>query len=780
MTSVILIICDELNSLENLTPEFVESLEGINKFKKRCLNFKNFYNGSQPCSAARSVIYTGQQINETHVTDNMEVTWQKTMVTPKDGLKTFGSYYENNRYIGKCHFSKNLVPDDYVRYIPRLATEEYIKIYDFNKYNKMSDYCYDSRLGFLNDDFVMEQKLPSASINADYTDPITNVSYDGIIPFLKSNPENFFVCVNFDQVHDIKYTNIDTDIEDLSGLTAQFGGSDNFENTVGLYNLNYRLYSEYPVLNEQTILTNNVEDLNFELGIASQLYLKYVLYGLYPKNIEQYRQYQTGYYRHIKMFDDRLNTLYDYLELNGYFEKAIIVLTADHGDYMGAHGLVQKNAIIYKEATNIPLFFSYPEMKTEYIGYTTDIITSHVNLYTTILYLSTGCCPKKSYLPFFDECGNLYDADYHTIRLVLSVTYGPFLVPTLKSLQIPEIQEKLRNMTYLTIKGFSVASTLLINNQKYNGGYYFSLLQVFTETLKLIKDYNIIDKFVDDGKYYILSNQNESSEIAIIGKKKDIYLQYYTDSFIKLYFNLPEIKIFDKTLSLYKYYIRDDSVYDTIIVSKFKIERYQFMRNSKLCTDIYTLIVSNTFALSGTYSVISEIYYNKFYEIYADNVKFIKGLSNKHPIYICDDPIFKNVEIWSKNITLNLNLKTLLIGIINLPSIKIYNLIKQNENELLSEFVIYILKYFENTLLLPGRNKTISQLLEEEYQVQIFKDESESVNIALNKETIDESNKFLVKLNENICYNNLETIFISLPSSMIFDDEDFKQVKKIY
>ncbi len=309
---IIFIVCDQLVAIDNLSEEIKSTLIGINKFKKRCLYFDNFYNNSQPCSPARSVMYTGKHVNVTHVTDNLEMSWQKTMTTSISGLKTYGSYFNESRYIGKCHFSKKLDPNEYIRSSPRLSTANYLREYDFKKFNKMSDFCYDPRVAFMNDQLVMEQKLPKTSIEADYYDKITHIAYDGIIPYLKSKPKNFFVCANFDQPHDITYSNIKTDIEGLSTTTTQMNGLSETLNSVAEYNLNYRLFNDVKLLNKKTILENNVQDSSFELGIVSQLYLKYFMYGIYEKNEEQFREYQIAYYRSLKHLDDNLNELYDF------------------------------------------------------------------------------------------------------------------------------------------------------------------------------------------------------------------------------------------------------------------------------------------------------------------------------------------------------------------------------------------------------------------------------------------------------------------------------------
>lgn len=65
---------------------------------------------------------------------------------------------------------------------------------------------------------------------------------------------------------------------------------------------------------------------------------------------ESFRQY----YAAIEGLDHEFGRLIAYLKDNGLYEDTVIVLSADHGDAMGSHGLYGKN-IWYEESIRIPL-----------------------------------------------------------------------------------------------------------------------------------------------------------------------------------------------------------------------------------------------------------------------------------------------------------------------------------------------------------------------------------------------------------------------------------------
>lgn len=65
------------------------------------------------------------------------------------------------------------------------------------------------------------------------------------------------------------------------------------------------------------------------------------------------------YYAAITGLDEQFGRLINYLKENGLFDDTIIVLSADHGDMMGSHGLMGKH-VWYEESIRIPFVISIP------------------------------------------------------------------------------------------------------------------------------------------------------------------------------------------------------------------------------------------------------------------------------------------------------------------------------------------------------------------------------------------------------------------------------------
>lgn len=71
------------------------------------------------------------------------------------------------------------------------------------------------------------------------------------------------------------------------------------------------------------------------------------------KNVRNYFSAVTG-------IDDQFGRILKALEESGQAENTIVIFTADHGEMMGSHGLMQKN-VWYEESFRIPFIIRWPE-----------------------------------------------------------------------------------------------------------------------------------------------------------------------------------------------------------------------------------------------------------------------------------------------------------------------------------------------------------------------------------------------------------------------------------
>ena len=70
------------------------------------------------------------------------------------------------------------------------------------------------------------------------------------------------------------------------------------------------------------------------------------------------------YDRAIRYIDDELGQMFDSLGARGLLDNTIIVLSADHGEQFGEHGLGWHSNSLYEQLTHVPLFIRYPARVT--------------------------------------------------------------------------------------------------------------------------------------------------------------------------------------------------------------------------------------------------------------------------------------------------------------------------------------------------------------------------------------------------------------------------------
>ena len=92
----------------------------------------------------------------------------------------------------------------------------------------------------------------------------------------------------------------------------------------------------------------------------------------------------------IKQCDDQLGRLLDYLEDSGRMQDTMIVLTSDHGDYLGDHWLGEKD-LFHDQSVRIPMivFDSRPEADATR-GTTCDALVEAIDLVPTFVDAAGG------------------------------------------------------------------------------------------------------------------------------------------------------------------------------------------------------------------------------------------------------------------------------------------------------------------------------------------------------------------------------------------------------
>ena len=102
------------------------------------------------------------------------------------------------------------------------------------------------------------------------------------------------------------------------------------------------------------------------------------------------RQILAETYGMIAHVDECVGRVIEALDQSGRADDTVIVFTADHGEYLGAHHLVGKNLWHLEELVRVPYIWHIPGQKAQGVR---DDIVSHLDLVPTILELA-GLSPQ--------------------------------------------------------------------------------------------------------------------------------------------------------------------------------------------------------------------------------------------------------------------------------------------------------------------------------------------------------------------------------------------------
>ncbi len=128
-------------------------------------------------------------------------------------------------------------------------------------------------------------------------------------------------------------------------------------------------------------LTTNANNLAFHTGATR-------------KQANQAKIHVKNYFAMVTGVDDQIGRVLKTLEAEGLDKNTIVVITSDHGEMMGSHGLMSKN-VWYEESINIPFIVRWPEKIQG--GQTNDLLLGPTDVMPTILNMmgATNGIPKN-------------------------------------------------------------------------------------------------------------------------------------------------------------------------------------------------------------------------------------------------------------------------------------------------------------------------------------------------------------------------------------------------
>lgn len=91
------------------------------------------------------------------------------------------------------------------------------------------------------------------------------------------------------------------------------------------------------------------------------------------------------YLNAVRDVDRSVEFVLDALEASGQADRTAVVLTSDHGEMAGSHGLRQKGNLVYDENFHVPFVFAHPDLAG---GARTQALASSVDIAPTLLEIA--------------------------------------------------------------------------------------------------------------------------------------------------------------------------------------------------------------------------------------------------------------------------------------------------------------------------------------------------------------------------------------------------------
>jgi len=345
------------------------SLPAHERLKKHGTTFLNHRINSCVCTPSRSVVYTGQHIQQTGMFDNTNFPWIKSM-SPE--IRTIGDmlhdagYY--TAYKGKWHLTKEFETVNKLDAPTRIFTKE-MEAYGFSDYFGIGDIIAHTQGGYLHDGVI-------SAMGASWL--------RGKGRELAAQGKPWFLAVNLVNPHDVMFFDTDapgTALQTHRGLTHV-----SREPADQLYAKAWRF--DLPASHFQPLDAPGRPAAHRDFLRSHD-----AMVGAIPNEEARWRRRHNYYLNCLRDVDRNIATLLSELDASGLADRTIVVLTADHGDMDGAHQLHAKGAAAYREQNHVPLIVAHPGYAG---GKQCRAVTSHLDIAPTLVGLTGGAPAKRA------------------------------------------------------------------------------------------------------------------------------------------------------------------------------------------------------------------------------------------------------------------------------------------------------------------------------------------------------------------------------------------------
>jgi len=126
---------------------------------------------------------------------------------------------------------------------------------------------------------------------------------------------------------------------------------------------------------------------------------------------------RRGYKGEVMYLDSYIGELLSYLKNMGIYDNSLVIITSDHGDFLGEHGIIGHRCGLYREVLDVPLIVKYPlsDKKTKKIIQTQ---VQLVDILPTVLNFLGIAIPKRIEGRLLGSSGEIVSEEYENTHLV--------------------------------------------------------------------------------------------------------------------------------------------------------------------------------------------------------------------------------------------------------------------------------------------------------------------------------------------------------------------------
>lgn len=467
--NILFLMVDELRYPQHENEEIKEwrnkNLKAEKYMKTNGITFENHYTATTACSPSRTSLFTGQYPT-LHGVSNTEgiaksSSEQNMFWLHENTVPTMGNYFReadyNTIYKGKWHISnsdlRTPISNSNNATIPsynRKGIPENAKFME--NINKLDNFGFD---GYIGPEPVTANPLKSGGSSTNEINGRDIIYTHEIIEVLDNldkecnNDKPWLAICSLVMPHDI----------------ALYG-----EITKNFPIYDFSINPSVPYIPPSP--TSNM-DLSTNPDVQQYYKEQYQITVQPTLDTEEYRRL---YYSMNLEADKNLYSVIKKLNKTRFADNTIIVLTSDHGEMLGSHGLFQKWYNAFDESIHVPLYMKLPNnlLANTKINY----LTSHVDIIPTLLGLCNLNIEKlrEKLKCTHTEARKLVGKDLSKCILKKHILNDPILFGTWDNVFLgSNMISGITNQPYLPIPQPTNIKTiiLIINNIKYKYSEYF-------------------------------------------------------------------------------------------------------------------------------------------------------------------------------------------------------------------------------------------------------------------------------------------------------------------